>query len=343
MLSDNHLSPVTLRLAPAVMAVGVEAVLPYTTYNYLLPKPLPIIPYNESSFKRLMGQKHQLPIVQFFFGQGAGPYIIVRDYREECVVPGHFISMNEHPHYKEVTALAKDSMTLGFLQRVSAPALYAIGLDWIHLCKLKADVAGDATFSAAEDLNHLSFDIIAAAALGIPPCNGAMAQDVTKLQASGSSQVTRHGSRGENVRNTTRYACGTDGGPECQEVLREDPPSSATANQAASNMVILDHVIPKGALLVLILDGPTINHKRASVAAERRSESSRKHGGLDVWTDSTYPCEEFWYDRWLKGKGVDTEYDGAPGPFMTLGVGGGGAGNKRLAYLELRFVLALLA
>lgn len=33
-------------------------------------------------------------------------------------MPGHFISMNEHPHYKEVTALAKDSMTLGFLQRV---------------------------------------------------------------------------------------------------------------------------------------------------------------------------------------------------------------------------------
>lgn len=45
------------------------------------------------------GQKHQLPIVQFFFGQGAGPYIIVRDYRE---VQGILLCRNRELHCSDI-------------------------------------------------------------------------------------------------------------------------------------------------------------------------------------------------------------------------------------------------
>ena len=127
-----------------------------------------------------------------------------------------------------------------------------------------------------------------------------------------------------------------------QEVLRMDPPASATAKEAACDMVILGHVIPKGTLVVLALDGPTVNQKGASVAEERRSESSRKYGEPGDWADSKYPCDEFWPERWIQGEGVEATYDGAAGPFLSFGNGPRGCWGKRLAYLELKLITTLL-
>ena len=156
-------------VSSTIGVVSVGATLLYAVYKYLLPKPLPGIPYNEESSKRLMGdipditafveaggrrklwwahqaQKHQSPVVQFFFGPGMKPCVIVADYREardillrrskelvrgslvcnmwEGVLPGHFISMeDDHPHYKEVKALARDLMTPSFLHGVSTEFL----------------------------------------------------------------------------------------------------------------------------------------------------------------------------------------------------------------------------
>lgn len=175
MLRANHLiSPTALKLLPTIAVFGAGTALLYALYNSLLPKPLPGIPYNEESSKRLMGdlpdvaayvkaggrrkrwwahqaQKLESPIVQFFFGPGTGPYIIVADYREVRdillrrskevirgdmvvgiwggVVPNHFISMeDDHPHYKEVKALAKDLMTPRFLHNVSHDSLECINV-----------------------------------------------------------------------------------------------------------------------------------------------------------------------------------------------------------------------
>ena len=67
-----------------------------------------------------------------------------------------------------------------------------MALNLIRLWKIKADVASGAPFSAEEDLNHLSFDIMAAAAVDIPPNEGSIAQYLEKLQANRSSRVTRN-------------------------------------------------------------------------------------------------------------------------------------------------------
>lgn len=165
MATFDRLQALCLELAPTAGVVGIGATLLYALYRRLLPKPLPGIPYNKESAKRLMGdipdvaafinaggyrddwwayqpQKHKSPIVQFFFGPGTAPIIIVADSREAHdlllrrskdfirgdivasvwagVIPGHFIGMESHdPHFKEAKALAKDLMTPRFLQDVS--------------------------------------------------------------------------------------------------------------------------------------------------------------------------------------------------------------------------------
>lgn len=92
-------------LMPALAAAGAGLTVLYTIYWSLLPKPIPGIPYNKESAKRLLGdlpdiiaaeksggrkkvyyadlaRKHKAPVVQFFLGPGLKPAIIIADYRE---------------------------------------------------------------------------------------------------------------------------------------------------------------------------------------------------------------------------------------------------------------------
>lgn len=58
-------------------------------------------------------------------------------------------------------------------------------LNLIELWKLKIEVAGDYSFDAGDDLNHLTFDIMAASALGVDPKESATVKHIRKLQAAG--------------------------------------------------------------------------------------------------------------------------------------------------------------
>lgn len=92
-------------MAPVIVAVGVLAVLLYGLYQWLLPKPLPDIPYNKSSAKSLLGDiprlvkevaktgdfadyirkessKHNSPITQLFLTPFGKPDLVVCDYWE---------------------------------------------------------------------------------------------------------------------------------------------------------------------------------------------------------------------------------------------------------------------
>lgn len=92
-------------LMPALVAAGAGLTALYTIYWSLLPKPIPGIPYNKESAKRLLGdlpdmigadksggrrktypvdlaRKHKAPVVQLFLGLGLKPAVIISDYRE---------------------------------------------------------------------------------------------------------------------------------------------------------------------------------------------------------------------------------------------------------------------
>lgn len=127
-----------------------------------------------------------------------------------------------------------------------------------------------------------------------------------------------------------------------QEVLRADPPSPAAAREAACDMQILGHFIPKGTVIVLPLDGPTIQTKGWDIAGELRSESSAKHQDLGDWAHSEYPGEEFRPERWLKTTEGGNEVYDSSGPFMSFSSGTRGCWGQRLAYLELRLITTLL-
>lgn len=89
----------------AIIIVGVLAALLYGLYQWLLPKPLPGIPYNEAAAKSLFGdvpslvkevsktgdfaefirkqsKKHNSPIAQVFMKPFGKPTLLVCDFRE---------------------------------------------------------------------------------------------------------------------------------------------------------------------------------------------------------------------------------------------------------------------
>lgn len=128
-----------------------------------------------------------------------------------------------------------------------------------------------------------------------------------------------------------------------KEVLRINPLSPVIARQAACDMNILGHIIPKGTPLFFAPEGPTFVEKGFGVPDELRSETSAKHGGLTDWADTEFPGEEFHPERWLTtGGDAEVVYDGARGPFFTFSAGNRGCWGQKLAYLELKLITTLI-
>ena len=128
-----------------------------------------------------------------------------------------------------------------------------------------------------------------------------------------------------------------------QEILRADPPLPAVGREVAVDMEILGHVIPKGTIILMPIQGPTLNARGWDVPEAVRSESSAKHADPGDWAETAYPGEEFNPERWLKrDQNGDVVYDAASGPFMTFGSGKRGCWGQKLAYLELKLITSLL-
>lgn len=92
-------------VSTSLVVVGVVVALVYFVYRLALPKPIPGIPYNEKSSKRLLGDLHefmalqnagftprrfwtdlavakQSPITQYFLGPFSKPAVVISDFRE---------------------------------------------------------------------------------------------------------------------------------------------------------------------------------------------------------------------------------------------------------------------
>jgi len=103
--TDTLLAGVDAVPGKSLLAAGGVALSLYLLYRQALPKPIPGIPYDEQSAKRIMGDlpsfqakldegsaarmfwpeqfnKHSLPVSQYFMGPWAGPAVAIGDYRE---------------------------------------------------------------------------------------------------------------------------------------------------------------------------------------------------------------------------------------------------------------------
>lgn len=129
------------------------------------------------------------PIVQFFGRPFGKPTLIISDFRTSQdillrrtkefdrpfsqietlrgVIRNHHISMlTSDPQFRKNRALVKDLMTPNFLHAVNAPEIWRNAVHFVGLWKWKARVADGRPFEAAEDVQHMTFDIIKNVAVG---------------------------------------------------------------------------------------------------------------------------------------------------------------------------------
>lgn len=122
-----------------------------------------------------------------------------------------------------------------------------------------------------------------------------------------------------------------------EEILRMGKTSPGPVRTAQVDTAILGHHIPKGTT-VFFMNTPDVGF----VEEEKRSETSRAAKDR-LHTAKVLDPGNFRPERWLcnSDEGQET-FDSTAVPGMPFGGGPRGCYGKRLAYLELRMVLALV-
>ncbi|KXH66974.1 cytochrome P450 [Colletotrichum salicis] len=175
------LSPITPIECLATLA-PFTAVLPIFNilYQFLLPKPIPGIPYNNHVTKT-QSRRYSSPIFQVWLGPFTKPALVVADFQEgqdillrrkelnrssfmSNVLSGEaksfHITLKTGPQWKAQRRLLQDLMTLAFLHRVAAPNIYKSALRLLDLWKRKAQLADGSAFSAEHDVFYAALDAV---------------------------------------------------------------------------------------------------------------------------------------------------------------------------------------
>lgn len=128
-----------------------------------------------------------------------------------------------------------------------------------------------------------------------------------------------------------------------EETLRCDTPVANIMVVTRHDTVVLGHRIPRDTRVFLNLTGASLTRPSIPVAdADRRVTPRAHHAEARENWDAAAP-EEFRPERWLReGRGPMPLFDPAAGPALAFSAGNRGCWGKRLGYLELRIVLALL-
>ncbi|MCJ1431698.1 hypothetical protein MMC27_001053 [Xylographa pallens] len=117
--------------------------------------------------------------------------------------------------------------------------------------------------------------------------------------------------------------------------------STTVTREAMCDTEILGHRIPKGTTVFLVSNGPGFYSPSFSIDDAKRSPTSRAAKPRS-W-DETKDMKVFDPERWLVQKGLDeVEFDGAAGPQLIFGLGTRGCFGRRLAYIGMRLMTALV-
>jgi cytochrome P450 len=137
-----------------------------------------------------------------------------------------------------------------------------------------------------------------------------------------------------------------------EECLRNAKTIPTILREALVDVTILGHSIPRGTGVIIFTHGPGGQLESGfdipEAARSSTSQESKDHFG--IWNPDD--IRSFRPERWLhrttelqsgnKGEFDGLEYKANSGPFLTFGGGPRGCFGKRLAYMELRIVLAML-
>lgn len=125
-------------------------------------------------------------------------------------------------------------------------------------------------------------------------------------------------------------------------MLRPARTAGAVARISLSDSQIMGHFIPKGTQIVVpLVSWSHINAQSFDVDEKTRSTTSQQAAKKEIsaWGDDH---EAFKPSRWLVQEGNQTIFDINAGPSMPMSAGPRGCFGKRLALMELKFILAIM-
>jgi cytochrome P450 len=130
-----------------------------------------------------------------------------------------------------------------------------------------------------------------------------------------------------------------------EEMLRIN--AVTVTREALCDTTILGCPIKKGTQVFFMSNGPGFLEPSIAVDDSKRSETSRG-AKLNAW-DEAQDLSLFSPERWLvrknDGQGLlaaDIDFDGAAGPQLVFGLGPRSCWGRRLAYMEIRIIIAML-
>lgn len=131
-----------------------------------------------------------------------------------------------------------------------------------------------------------------------------------------------------------------------EEMLRIN--AVPVTREALCDTTILDCPINKGTQVFFVSNGPGFLSPSIPVDDSKRSQKSLETKLSTTW-DETQDLKLFNPERWLvrknDGEGLlanDVDFDGAAGPQLVFGLGRRACWGRRLAYLEMKTMLAML-
>ncbi|RYP09689.1 hypothetical protein DL764_001115 [Monosporascus ibericus] len=191
----------TLFLSATIIFVGL-----YALYRWLLPKPLPGIPFDPESAKSLWGdipdlqrdpeglnkwvgkhlEKLRVPLCQALMGPFSKPIVLLADFgeardilvgrndfdRSSYIIDRFPLFGNFHLRMKSDDAWRlsrgwlQDLISPNFLNNVAGPAIYAEFLQLIELWEAKARLAAGKPFNVIKDVKFASIDVMLAFMFG---------------------------------------------------------------------------------------------------------------------------------------------------------------------------------
>lgn len=122
--------------------------------------------------------------------------------------------------------------------------------------------------------------------------------------------------------------------------------STTVTREALADTELLGYHIPKGTVVFCVSNGPGFYKPSLPVNDSKRSPSSKAAAKPKAW-DESRDLSEFDPDRWLVKKSTNAgesklEFDGNSGPQLIFGAGPRGCFGRRLAYIEMRLLTALV-
>ncbi|GLA34903.1 hypothetical protein AnigIFM63309_009086 [Aspergillus niger] len=214
---------------PAVFSITICLVGLYVLYRWLLPNPLPGIPYNKQAATSILGdvpalrgdpaglakwcskqlEEHGSPICQALMGPLSKPVVLVADVgqtrellmgrsdfdRSSYIIDrfplfGEFhLNMKTGDSWRTSRSWLKDLLAPHYLHQTVGPIIHSSVLNLIHLWESKARVANGRPFSMLADLKTLALDVIVRFHFGQDFQDSALRRQIEFVEQLDNSQL----------------------------------------------------------------------------------------------------------------------------------------------------------